>query len=235
MSRAIIWRKEEENEKYFSNQIKLLTESISAAFSQENPSFIPRLWDAVLWSWLPVRALHTGSGPRSAGGKISPHPAVPPEATDLAHSALTATLRSPRFQGGIYGPLTLCLVPPRNRHTKETQPGWREERRARGRSEEGLPTPKPRPLQAGRPRAPPWAALVWQRPHGCPQAFLLHSPAHPTTPLLLPPPAANQISHTIPFPARLQAASFAPDGISWPCTHYLLCLQQKLHNGRNWA
>lgn len=53
MSRAIIWRKEEENEKYFSNQIKLLTESISAAFSQESPRFIPRLCDAVLWSWLP--------------------------------------------------------------------------------------------------------------------------------------------------------------------------------------
>lgn len=32
MSRAIIWREEEENEKYFSNQIKLLRESLFSAF-----------------------------------------------------------------------------------------------------------------------------------------------------------------------------------------------------------
>ena len=41
--RAIIWRKEEGNEKYFSHQIKLRTEprSISQALSQERPNFIP--------------------------------------------------------------------------------------------------------------------------------------------------------------------------------------------------
>lgn len=44
------------------------------------------------------------------------------------------------------------------------------------------------------PRAPARAALVLAEASRV-------SPAHPTAPLLFPPPAANQVSHTIPFPA----------------------------------
>lgn len=58
----------------------------------------------------------------------------------------------------------------------------------------GLPAPKHRPVPARHPGPPARAALVLAEASRV-------SPAHPTAPLLFPPPAANQVSHTIPFPA----------------------------------
>lgn len=79
MSGAIIWRREKGNEKFFSNQSKLPTESIEyspGASSQENPHCIPTYMfcDPMNMLTASCKGLAHDPMPLSAGVKSPVHP-----------------------------------------------------------------------------------------------------------------------------------------------------------------